>query len=173
MLKKVYSYLLLAVIFAASLGFSSPDGIETGQQFQKKLSPVYLECKEAIACPRNIFKRNFSIKLKNGSGEARPSDEIVGWIGISNAYQSYLAIEHIEINASHRKKGYAFSAIETFLSIYRGEKRASVSFEKFSLSVALRNKAAIRLYEKVGFEVIPEEQAGNNIPGWQWMTLPR
>ena len=173
MLKRVCFYLLLVVIFAASQGFSSPDGIEKCQQFQKKLSPIYLECTETIACPKNVFKRSFAIKLKNESGKAHPSDEAVGWIGISNAYPPYLAIENIEIKEPHRRKGYAFSAIETFLSVYRGEKRASVSFEKFSLSVSLRNNGAIKLYEKAGFKVIPEEQTDKNIPGWQWMTLPR
>jgi GNAT superfamily N-acetyltransferase len=172
MLKKVCSYLLIAFVVSISCAFSAlTDGIEIGSQFQKKGSPVYLECRWKCPDHPTILKKSFYIKLFDASRIAKKDDQIVGSIGISNTEMpSCLSIGAIDVYDKYRRKGYATWGIEIFLGIYRHERRASVPFEKFGLSVALRNKAAIRVYEKVGFTVDITRPGSED---WQYMTLPR
>ena len=175
MVKRFFSFVLFISSIFISLSFSAmEDEIIVGNQFRKKSSPVYLECTSAsFDALEQTSRREFAIKIMNDSGTANSSDTTVGRIGINNLAKPFLCIGIIDVDAPHRRRGYATWALQTILSMYSISTRPKVNFSYFGLSVFLKNTTAISLYRKVGFSVSQAPASMDDGPTWQWMTLPR
>ena len=77
------------------------------------------------------------------------SDKLIGTAGL-NGYRSahHTATAHIEIARAHRGQGFGFEAMQLVVEFGFRE----LNLHRIALSVASYNKAAICLYEKLGFK---------------------
>lgn len=167
---------MISAQFATAEDFISP-GIEIGHKFQRSQSTAYIHCIQAAEFKDPGFSNyTFKIMAKPGTPDAGKE---VGKISVAyrqnkspvSSLEHAVEIGSLDVDAQYRRHGYAEAAIRTVLGIFRSEKRANLTFDRFWLTVGMNNDrtAARHLYEKVGFTV---EETMPHI-GYQNMHLAR
>ncbi len=111
--------------------------------------------KQKIKYPKdNILKKEFNEQLSSRRHlilVIETNKELIGYIYgtfFNTSYSKGGYIEDIFVLKNFRKKGLAIKLINEFIKILKNK-----GYKKIHLSVNVKNKGAIELYKKLGFEL--------------------